>query len=83
MTPAFCVVGGDASRAEALFLDEYAIGKGPDIFKNGAGRFITAGTKINLVFHIHASGKETPVNVLLGFKFYPKGYAPEHTVISR
>jgi hypothetical protein len=67
---------------QGVFLDEYAIGKGPDLFKNGAGRYITAGTKINFEFHIHASGTESLVNVLLGLKFYPKGYTPQHTVTS-
>jgi len=67
---------------QGVFLDEYAIGKGPDLFKDGAGRYITAGTKINFEFHIHASGTETPINVLLGLKFYPKGYTPQHIVTS-
>jgi len=67
---------------QGVFLDEYAIGKGPDLFKEGAGRYITAGTKINFEFHIHASGTETPVNMLLGLKFYPKGYMPQHIVTS-
>ena len=67
---------------QGVFLDEYAIGKGPDIFKNGAGRYITAGTKINFEFHIHASGMESPVNVVLGLKFYPKDYSPQHIVTS-
>src|SRR5437660_9605121 len=67
---------------QGVFLDEYAIGKGPDVFKEGSGRYITAGTKINFEFHLHANGTETPVNVLLGLKFYPKGYTPKHTVTS-
>lgn len=67
---------------QGVFLDEYAIGKGPDIFRNGAGRYITAGTKINFEFHIHASGTESPVNVVLGIKFYPKDYSPTHIVTS-
>ena len=70
------------TNQQGLFLDEYAIGKGPDVFKDGSGRLITAGTKINFEFHLHANGKETPVNVLLGLKFYPKGYAPKHAVTS-
>ena len=67
---------------QGVFLDEYAIGKGPDIFRNGAGRYITAGTKINFEFHIHANGTESPVNVVLGIKFYPKDYLPSHIVTS-
>src|SRR5438093_2269764 len=67
---------------QGVFLDEYAIGKGPDIFGEGSGRYITAGTKINFEFHLHSNGKETPINVLLGLKFYPRGYTPKHSVTS-
>jgi hypothetical protein len=67
---------------QGVFLNEYAIGKGPDVFSEGSGRYITAGTKINFEFHLHSTGKETPVNVVLGLKFYPKGYMPKHTVTS-
>jgi len=67
---------------QGVFLDEYAIGKGPDVFKDGSGRYITAGTKINFEFHLHSNGTETPVNVLLGLKFYPKAYTPKYTVTS-
>jgi hypothetical protein len=67
---------------QGVFLDEYAIGKGPDIFSDGSGRYITAGTKINFEFHLHSNGTEVPINVLLGLKFYPKGYTPKHAVTS-
>jgi hypothetical protein len=65
-----------------VFLNEYAIGKGADVFPDGSGRLIKAGTKVNVSFHLHATGKETPVNIALGLKFYPKGYKPKHTIIS-
>ena len=67
---------------QGIFLNEYAIGKGADEFREGAGRLIKAGTKINFQFHLHSSGTETPVNVMLGLKFYPKGYTPKHTITS-
>jgi hypothetical protein len=67
---------------QGVFLDEYAIGKTADVFKEGSARLITAGTKINFEFHLHSSGTEAPVNVRLGLKFYPKGYTPQHTVTS-
>src|SRR5438552_11847573 len=67
---------------QGVFLDEYAIGKGPDVFEEGSARLIKAGTKINFEFHLHSNGKETPINVLLGLKFYPKGYTPKHAVTS-
>jgi hypothetical protein len=65
-----------------IFLNEYAIGKGADVFREGAGRLIKAGTKINVSFHLHASGQETPMNIALGLKFHPKDYKPRHVVIS-
>ena len=67
---------------QGVFLNEYAIGKGPDVFGEGSGRYITAGTKVNFEFHLHSTGKEIPVNILLGLKFYPKGYTPKHAVTS-
>jgi len=65
-----------------VFLNEYAIGKGGDVFREGAGRLVKAGTKVNFQFHLHSNGTETPVNVALGLKFYPAGYTPKHSVTS-
>lgn len=67
---------------QGVFLNEYAIGKSGDVFPEGSGRLIKAGTKINFQFHLHASGAETPANVSLGLKFYPKGYVPNHVITS-
>jgi len=65
-----------------VFLNEYAIGKGGDVFREGSGRLIKAGTKVNFQFHLHSSGAETATNVALGLKFYPKGYTPKHAITS-
>jgi hypothetical protein len=65
---------------QGVFLNEYAVGKRGDIFPDGSGRLISAGTKINFQMHLHSSGTETPINVALGIKFYPKGYAPQHVI---
>lgn len=74
---------GPASVEEmGIFLNEYAIGKGADVFREGSGRLIKAGTKVNVSFHLHPSGKDTPVNIALGIKFHPKGYKPKNVVIS-
>ena len=67
---------------QGVFLNEYAIGKGADVFPDGSGRLIKAGTKINFQFHLHANGTETPTNVALGLKLYPKGYVPKHVITS-
>jgi len=68
--------GGD--NVQGTFLNEYALGKNADLFPEGAGRLMKAGTKINFNLHLHAIGQDTPVNVALGLKFYPKGYSPKY-----
>ena len=67
---------------QGVFLNEYAIGKQGDVFPDGSGRLIKAGTKINFQLHLHSSGTETPTNVALGIKFYPVGYVPKHVISS-
>src|SRR6266550_3855188 len=68
---------------QGVFLNEYAIGKQGDVFPDGSGRLIKAGTKVNFQMHLHANGKEdTPTNLMLGLKFYPKGYTPGHAINS-
>jgi hypothetical protein len=67
---------------QGVFLNEYAIGKQGDVFPEGSGRLIKAGTKINFQFHLHSIGTETPTNISLGLKFYPKGYVPKHSITS-
>src|SRR5713101_5289971 len=67
---------------QGVFLNEYAIGKKGDVFPEGSGRLIKAGTKVNFQLHLHSIGTETPLNVALGLKFYPKGYVPKHVISS-
>ena len=67
---------------QGIFLNEYAIGKGGDVFREGSGRLIKAGTKVNFQFHLHSVGTETATNVQLGLKFYPRGYMPKHAITS-
>jgi len=74
--------GSLAVGEQGVFLNEYAIGKKGDVFTEGSGRLIKAGTKINFQFHVHSIGAETPTNVALGLKFYPPGYNPNHVISS-
>jgi hypothetical protein len=67
----------DGDNAQGVFLNEYALGKNADVFPEGAGRLMKAGTKINFNLHLHPMGEETPANVALALKFYPKGYKPQ------
>jgi hypothetical protein len=66
-----------------LFLNEYAVGKNADIFPANSGRLIKAGSKIHFNLHLHPDGKETPVQVSLGLKLYPKGYVPKYVAFTQ
>src|SRR5215469_13857153 len=65
-------------NVQGTFLNEYALGKNADVFPDGAGRLIKAGTKINFNLHLHSVGQETAANVALGLRLYPKGYQPKY-----
>ena len=56
----------DGDNVQGTFLNEYALGKNADVFPEGAGRLIKAGTKINFNLHLHSTGQETMANVALG-----------------
>ena len=66
-----------------LFLNEYAIGKGADIFPSDSGRLVKAGSKIHFNLHLHADGNDTPVSVSLGLKLYPKGAVPKYVAFTQ
>ncbi len=66
-----------------LFLNEYAIGKEADIFPGNSGRLIKAGSKIHFNIHLHPNGTETPVQVSLGLKLYPKGTVPKYVAFTQ
>jgi hypothetical protein len=59
------------------FLSEYSMGKNGDVFSNGTGRLIKAGTKLRLEMHYHSTGEEVRDRTQIGFVFYPKGYVPK------
>jgi len=64
------------------FLNEYALGKNGDIFPEGTGRLIKAGTKIRFNMHYAANGVETTDRTRVGLQFYPKGVEPQRRLIS-
>jgi hypothetical protein len=61
-------------------LSEFAVGKYGDIYPEGAGRLLKAGSKISFNLHLHSVGEELPAVVEVGYKLYPKGYVPKHKV---
>jgi len=63
-------------------LAEYAVGKNGDIFPDGTGRLIKAGTRFNFNMHLHATGEQVPTQVAVGVTFYPKGYVPKYSIVS-
>ena len=65
------------------FLNEYAMGKNGDIFPDGTGRLIKAGTQIRFNMHYSSVGEEITDRTRVGFQFYPKGYVPDRVLISR
>jgi hypothetical protein len=66
-----------------LFLSEYAVGKGADVFPNNTGRLIKAGSLIHFNIHLHADVKDTPVSVEVGLKLYPKGAVPKYLTFTQ
>ena len=73
----------DEDLTRGSFLNEYALGKNGDIFDEGTGRLIQAGTQIRFGLHLHPYGEEVPVMVKLGLQLYPAGYVPKYTIISQ
>src|SRR5204862_7501448 len=63
-------------------IQEYGIGKNAEVFPDGSGRLITAGTKISFSPHLNSYGEETKANLAVAFKFYPKGYVPKYVAIT-
>ncbi len=69
--------------ARSVLLNEYAAGKGGDVFPEGTGRLIKAGSKIHFNLHYHPYGEETKDQTMIGLILYPKGYVPKHVLNSR
>jgi len=59
---------------------EYALGKTGDIFPEGTGRFMPAGTKVRWSSHYSGSpdGEDHTDQSRMALWFYPKGVEPEH-----
>jgi hypothetical protein len=52
--------------------------KNANIFEEGSGRLMQAGTKVVFQLHIHPYQEDTTTSVEVGFIFYPKGYVPKY-----
>ena len=72
----------DSNAGFGSFLNEYALGKNGDVFPDGTGREIKAGSNIRFNMHYHAIGVETVDRTRVGITFYPRGVVPERKLIS-
>lgn len=70
----------DGTRSHIV---EYAVGKGGEIYPDGAGKLLPAGSRFTVGLHLHSIGEEIPANVALGIKLYPKGYKPDLVHVTR
>ncbi len=61
-------------------LNEYASGKNGDIYPEGSGKLMKAGSRIQFNMHYHAIGEEITDRSTVGLIFYPKGYVPKHVI---
>jgi mono/diheme cytochrome c family protein len=73
---------GDTEDTEDTFLAEYAQGKNGDMFPDGAGKLLKAGSKIKFSNHLHPNGEAITDAAQVAFVFYPKGTTPRHVIYS-
>jgi mono/diheme cytochrome c family protein len=57
---------------------EYVTGKYGDVFSDGSGRLLKAGSEFTFAMHYFASGEEIADSTSVGIRFYPKGYVPKY-----
>lgn len=61
-------------------LNEYAVGKNGDVYPEGSGKLLKAGSRIQFNIHYHSVDTEIADQTAIGLVFYPKGYVPKHIV---
>jgi mono/diheme cytochrome c family protein len=57
---------------------EYVVGKYGDVFSEGSGRLLKAGSRLRFGLHYHSVGKAVTDRVSVAIVFYPKGYVPKY-----
>lgn len=62
------------------FLNEYALGKGGEIFPEGTARLLKAGSRISFNMHYHSVGEEIRNRTSVAFVLYPKNYVPKRLI---
>ena len=72
----------EGTPAGGVHLNEYAVGKYGNIFSEGTGRLLKAGSRLRFDMHYFAVGSEQHNRTTIAFKFYPKGVIPKYRVRS-
>jgi hypothetical protein len=63
-------------------LEQYSVGKYGDIYGDGTGKLLKAGSRISFHMHYHSVGEELRDRTSVGFVFHPKGQVPKHIIKS-
>jgi hypothetical protein len=58
----------------------HELGQNATIYPDELGVLLPANAQLTWRMHTHANGKETQVQIELGFKLHPKGYKPKHVL---
>ena len=62
---------------KATFWPVHEVGRNPDVFADGAGRLLHAGSYITSEsIHLHSNGRTTTGHLEIGFELFPKDYQP-------
>ena len=73
-------ISRDPDGSRGGLLNEYALGKNGDIYPDGTGRLLKAGTNITFNMHYHANGRRVTDRTSVGLTFYPKGTEPARAI---
>ena len=65
------------------YFTEYAVGKAGDIFREGTGKLLKAGSRVRFDLHYHSVGEEITDSTELGIWLYPRNYTPKYRVYAQ
>jgi hypothetical protein len=71
-------VTGDSNGPHDGTFMEYAVGKNYDIFREGTGKLLMPGAKIQWEYHAHSIDHDVTAHPQLGIYLYPKGVTPRY-----
>ena len=65
------------------YFTEYAVGKAGDVFREGTGKLLKAGSRVRFDLHYHSVGEEITDSTELGIWLYPRDYTPKYRVYAQ